>query len=151
MIVHHAVDADPLTLPIAIRLKPGCSTAPRACRLPLLPSGPDGVHRAPPRRTRLSTSDRPAVVGRPGLEYGIRPRCSGLRVQGTASSPLSTITISLLHCSETCPPLLLVSRGSPRKRRLTQFPTVPGAPPTPDRSFPAADRSFPADPQSTLR
>src|SRR5947209_6254346 len=74
------------------QLQPGRSMAPRACRLPLLPSGPDGVHRAPPHRTRLSTLDRPAVAAKPGLERGIRPRCSGLRVQGTASSPFSTIT-----------------------------------------------------------
>ena len=37
-------------------LEPGKSAALGMARLPLLPSGPDGVRGFPPRRTRLSTS-----------------------------------------------------------------------------------------------
>jgi hypothetical protein len=76
------------------RLQPGCPTAPEGDRLPLLPSGPDGVHRPSLRGTRLSTSDEfpwEAEARRP--RPGIQPRCSGLRVQGTASSPPSTTVI----------------------------------------------------------
>jgi len=40
----------------AVRLLwPGCPTAPEYHYLPLLPSGPDGVHRVSPRRTKPST------------------------------------------------------------------------------------------------
>ena len=42
---------------IQYRLKPSFPTAPEVIRLPLLPSGPDGVHEVSPRRTRLSTSN----------------------------------------------------------------------------------------------
>src|SRR5579884_1834894 len=60
--------------------------------LPLLPSGPGGVHRPSPRRTVPSTplGRDPADGAEP--RTGIQPRCSGLRVQGTASSPSSTTT-----------------------------------------------------------
>ena len=37
-------------------LEPGLSAAPGAIRLPLLPSGPDGVHESPPRRAQLFAS-----------------------------------------------------------------------------------------------
>src|SRR5918999_990654 len=40
----------------AARLQPGCPAAPEDGRLPLLPSGPDGVHGPSLRETRLSTS-----------------------------------------------------------------------------------------------
>ena len=84
-----------------------CRTVPRACpaagdsdpvdlrhpkqfHLWLLPSGPDQVHGASPRRTRSSTpSDKGSPHDR-SPRAGIQPRCSGLRVQGTASSPSST-------------------------------------------------------------
>jgi len=36
-------------------LQPGAPAAPRRDRLPLLPSGPGGVHRLLPRRTQLSS------------------------------------------------------------------------------------------------
>ena len=39
------------------RLEPGFPTTPERHRLPLLPSGPDGVHGFPPRGTRLSTPE----------------------------------------------------------------------------------------------
>src|SRR5947209_6390398 len=93
MIVHHPLDKGRNALSSVLRLQPGRSTAPEACRLPLLPSGPDGVHRASPRRTRLSMPQDLTDSPDSCLKRGIRPRCSGLRVQGTASSPLSTIII----------------------------------------------------------
>src|SRR3989304_4286244 len=37
------------------QLQPGLPAAPGTNYLPLLPSGPDGVRSAPPRRARLST------------------------------------------------------------------------------------------------
>ena len=77
----------------ASQLGPGRPAAPGADHLWLLPSGPDQVHGAPPRRTRPSTSldeDSPRKTSPP---EGIQPRCSGLRVQGTASSPPSTATV----------------------------------------------------------
>ena len=76
-------------------LRPGFSASPGGTRLPLLPSGPDGVHRPPPRRTQSSTPLGRTVLPRSAPREGIRPRCSGLRVQGTASSPSST-TIDML-------------------------------------------------------
>ena len=79
----------------------GLSTALGIDHLPLLPSGPDGVRGFPPRRARLSTSNCghwPVA----GPLRGIQPCCSGLQVQGTASSPPSTtnfiIASQLLHC-----------------------------------------------------
>src|SRR3972149_3980417 len=72
------------------RLQPGSPAAPEGDYLPLLPSGPDGVHRAPSRRPKPST---PAVGASPRVpkpRAGVQPRYSGLRVQGTASSPSST-------------------------------------------------------------
>ena len=76
-------------------LRPGLPASPGGTRLPLLPSGPDGVHRPPPRRTQSSTPLGRTVLPRSAPREGIRPRYSGLRVQGTASSPSST-TIDML-------------------------------------------------------
>jgi len=56
------------------QLRPGTPTAPGTDYLPLLPSGPDGVHSVPPRRTRLST---PLVENSPlvsGPTVGVQPR-----------------------------------------------------------------------------
>lgn len=74
----------------ASQLRPGTPAAPESDCLPLLPSRPGGVHRLSPRRTRAST---PLDLGSPEKiepRVGIRPCCSGLQVQGTASSPSST-------------------------------------------------------------
>ena len=71
-------------------LRPGYPTAPEANHLPLLPSGPDGVHGASPRRTRPSTLLGAASSQVHQPRAGIQPRYSGLRVQGTAGSPPST-------------------------------------------------------------
>jgi len=72
-------------------LEPGCPAAPECRYLPLLPSGPDGVHRASLRKTRFSTlRDGAGTLGNLRPRAGIQPRYSGLRVQGTASSPSST-------------------------------------------------------------
>jgi hypothetical protein len=59
-------------------------------RLPLLPSGSDGVHGPFLHRTRSSTPPRACRIRDAGPREGIQPRWSGLRVQGTASSPPST-------------------------------------------------------------
>jgi hypothetical protein len=71
------------------KLRSGDPAAHEMACLPLLPSGPDGVRRVPLRRTRPSTPrhDRPPRGTAP--RAGIQPRCSGLRVQGTAGSPPS--------------------------------------------------------------
>jgi len=61
---HFSSTAPDPTVPIGTRLRPGCPAAPgRAC-LPLLPSGPDGVHRFPPRGTRPSAPVPSASAGR---------------------------------------------------------------------------------------
>jgi hypothetical protein len=87
--VHPASNIEPRTRHIA-RLQPGRPTAPEGGRLPLLPSGPDGVHGPSLRGTRPSTSSDGVGGGDRRPRPGIQPRCSGLRVQGTASSPPST-------------------------------------------------------------
>ena len=71
------------------RLKNSTPAAHTAGRLVLLGSPPDTVHGAALRGTGLSSL---LIQGRrhsisPGA--GIHPRCSGLRVQGTAISPTS--------------------------------------------------------------
>src|SRR6266513_5921878 len=74
-------------------LRPGTPAAPASACLPLLPSGPDGVHKLASRGTRPSTPRAEGCSGPSGPRAGIRPRWSGLRVQGTASSPPSTVTV----------------------------------------------------------
>ena len=77
----HQSNADSLVTPVSNRLG-------------LLPSGPDPVHRLTPHEihavTLMALHDEQVDPRR-----GIRPRCSGLRVQGTASSPSST-TVTIL-------------------------------------------------------
>ena len=71
------------------RLKNSNPAAHAAVRLVLLGSPPDTVHGAALRGTGLSSlliQGRRHII-RPGA--GIHPRCSGLRVQGTAISPTS--------------------------------------------------------------
>src|SRR3990172_4774610 len=77
------------------RLRLGLPAAPEAYYLPLLPSGPDGVRSASPRRAGSSTPLFRAVPTTPEPRAGIQPRYSGLRVQGTASSPSSTTAVIL--------------------------------------------------------
>ena len=72
------------------QLRLGLPAAPEAYYLPLLPSGPDGVRSASPRRAGSSTLLSRAVPTAPEPRAGVQPRYSGLRVQGTASSPSST-------------------------------------------------------------
>src|SRR6266496_6666634 len=52
----HPASIDRLRTHFTDRLQPGRPTAPEGGRLPLLPSGPDGVHGLSLRGTRLSTS-----------------------------------------------------------------------------------------------
>src|SRR3990170_6507443 len=82
------------------RLQLGLPAAPEAYYLPLLPSGPDGVRSASPRRAGSSTLLIRAVPTAPEPRAGIQPRYSGLRVQGTASSPSST-TAAILSRSRS--------------------------------------------------
>ena len=72
------------------QLRPGNPAAPRTLYLPLHPSGPDGIHSFLPRRTRSSILLSVGSPTRNKPRTGIQPRYSGLRVQGTASSPPST-------------------------------------------------------------
>jgi len=71
------------------RLGSGYLAAHEKHRLMLLGSPPDMVHGFPLRKTESSTLltgvRRHIAPPRPG----IRPCCSGLQVQGTASSPVS--------------------------------------------------------------
>ncbi len=81
-------------------LQPGDPAAPKSDCLPLLPSGPGGVHRLLLRRTQLSMPPCECRLDTSAPWRGITPRCSGLRVpplrvRGTASSPLSTTAVSL--------------------------------------------------------
>ena len=78
------------------RLQPGDPTAPAGSCLPLLPSGPGGVHRSTPRGTRLSISRPWDIDSFATPRGGVQPRYSGLRVQGTASSPSSTVSSSMV-------------------------------------------------------
>jgi hypothetical protein len=71
-------------------LGPGDPVAPEGYHLGLLPSGPDPVRRPSPHKTQSSTLADPAVLLTAGPPKGIQSRYSGLRVQGTASSPSST-------------------------------------------------------------
>ena len=79
------------------RLKNSNPTAHAAIRLVLLGSPPDTVRGAALRGTDLSSLliQGRRHIARPGA--GIHPRCSGLRVQGTAISPTS----AALRCAET--------------------------------------------------
>ena len=78
------------------RLKNSNPTAHAAIRLVLLGSPPDTVRGAALRGTDLSSLliQGRRHIARPGA--GIHPRCSGLRVQGTAISPTS----AALRCAE---------------------------------------------------
>ncbi len=60
--VVHPLSNRALRLAGASQLRPGTPAAPRSDCLPLLPSGPDGVHRLLPRRTQ---SSMPLSPGRP--------------------------------------------------------------------------------------
>ncbi len=74
-----------------IWLNAGSLTAHGRFCLPLLPSGPDGVHKFPLRETHIST---PPIMGSPHRNKprtGIRSCYSGLQVQGTATSPSSMV------------------------------------------------------------
>ena len=61
-------------LPFASQLGSGEPTAPEANRLWLLPSGPDQVRDASPRRTRSSTPLDKGSPQRTSPQAGIQPR-----------------------------------------------------------------------------
>src|SRR5687768_11549028 len=97
-------------------LGPGCPAAPGRNCLALLPPGPDAVRKLPVRGTWPSTLAlvRPFLERHP-LGEGVQPRYSGLRVQGTASSPPSATGRA--------------DRSTACIRSLTGEPLVPRAPP----------------------
>ncbi len=84
-------------LTVASRLRPGTPAAPKRDYLPLLPSGSGGVRRLLPRRTQSSTSLNSDRTKSSEPQRGVRSRYSGLRVQGTASSPPSTTNRMLVQ------------------------------------------------------
>jgi hypothetical protein len=86
----HRLSISAFQLTPVSRLRPGNLAAPGEDYLPLLPSGPDGIHSSPPRKTRPSTPLDRSSPGKQKPRTGIQPRYSGSRVQGTASSPSST-------------------------------------------------------------
>ncbi len=103
MIVHRAVDKDPLALPELFGSGQAALRHPELavyrCFLPDL-TGFTGLRRVEPGlQRRIARADSAG----PGLERGIPPRYSGLRVQGTASSPPSTITPSVPWFIARCP------------------------------------------------
>ncbi len=96
-------------------------------RLPLLPSGSDGVHGPFLHRTRSSTPPRVNRIRDVGPREGIQPRWSGLRVQGTASSPLST-TVTMVSRDRIQRPSLVLVFGTARQLSTgTQVLKRPGA------------------------
>jgi hypothetical protein len=76
------------------RLQSGIPTAHKTFYLPLLPSGPDGVHRFLLRRTRSSTPLNSAGLTKTGLGLELNPAIADCRLQGAANSP-SSATIKL--------------------------------------------------------
>gem|GEM_PF-6311910 len=89
-------------------LRPGALAAPGVSSLVLLPSGPDTVRKAPSRKTRPSTLLTGGRPHKPNPRAGIQPRYSGLRVQGTATSPFSTAKIEILKFNNGDGPCLQV-------------------------------------------
>ena len=59
----------------------------------LLPSGPDSICGAPLRRTQPSTPGTGPNAQRAGPQVGVQPLVRGLRMQGTTSSPPSTVRL----------------------------------------------------------
>ena len=79
------------------QLRPGNPTAHERVCGPLLPSGPGGVGRFSSRGAQPSSPLLGAQFNTPAPRAGIQPRWSGLRVQGTATSPPSTATLDHLR------------------------------------------------------
>jgi peptidylprolyl isomerase len=100
----------------------GAPVAPAGNRLRLLPSGPDLVHEPTPHGTRaIDASRRRGDQGRTPLR-GVQPRYSGLRVQGTATSPPSTVQVdrsARIPRSVVCPAVNTLSNLPNFKRSLT--------------------------------
>ena len=84
-----------LQAPSGSLLRPGRPAAHESVRLGLLPPGPDPVHRFSLRRTRPSTLLTGLRPYKHAPRVGIQSRYSGLRVQGTATSPPSTVRLSI--------------------------------------------------------
>ena len=101
-----------------LRLRPSFPAAHRAIRGELLPSGPDSVCGTPLRRTRSSTPSHGSCVTRSGPRAGVQPPVRGFGVQGTTSSPPSTVRESSLPATPPGPTGGLTSpeRYDPRLR-----------------------------------
>ncbi len=136
----------------------------------LLPSGPDTVQKSPSRKTRPSTPLTGAGPHKLNPRAGVRPRYSGLRVQGTATSPSSTAkgenknggesgirtheTVSRPHALQACAFIhsaispcttwvnaIHFTRQTPRIEYYTQDrPPVQGGITAPNKQKPAARR-----------
>ena len=71
---------------------------PGQIRLPLLPSGPDGVHGSPPRGTRSSTSLIWGCSTRATLGTDMDPSTADRWLQGTANAPSCTANLlTMMH------------------------------------------------------
>ncbi len=97
----HQPSISALQLTPASQLRPGSLAAPGDYYLPLLPSGPGGVHSSPPRKTQSSTPLDRSSPEKQKPRAGLQPRYSGSRVQGTASSPSSTAQSHTTMASRT--------------------------------------------------
>jgi hypothetical protein len=93
MAVHRALTQFSRTYRISW-LRLGIPAAHKKIYLPLLPSGPDGVHRLLLRGTQPSTLLDPAGFTKIGLGLEFNSAIADCRLQGTATSPSST-TINL--------------------------------------------------------
>ncbi len=81
------------------QLRPGDPVAPAVYRLWLLPSGPDQIHSSAPHRTQPSTLlDQTVTATVAPSEWEFSPAIADCGLQGTASAPLSTTEVSILHC-----------------------------------------------------
>ena len=82
------------------QLRPGDPVAPAVYRLWLLPSGPDQIHSSAPHRTQPSTLlDQTVTATVAPSEWEFSPAIADCGLQGTASAPLSTTGVSILHCA----------------------------------------------------
>ena len=103
-------------------LKPSFLAAHAANGLVLLSSEPDTVHRATLRETRLSTPPTQTRPHKRGASAWHHPPYSGLGVQGSATSPASTVALSIAHASG------IVKRRATPLQKITSSRARPGIP-----------------------
>ncbi len=92
-----SLDLSGLSLSPSIWLRSGSPAAPGVICLRLLPSGPDRVHNTPLHRTQPSTlfAEERSNLTKP-QHWEFSPAAADCGLQGTATSPPSTIITSLL-------------------------------------------------------